>query len=75
MVATRADARIGEIPQAELAAAGSTSGVSRLRVDALEARFHTARRLLTKRLERDDRRQRVAPPHPVPAAHAATPAA
>ena len=52
----------------ELAAAGSARGASRFHVEALEARFHAARRLLTQRLERDDRRRRLSTPRPAPTA-------
>jgi hypothetical protein len=47
----------------ELAAAADRHEPSRFRVEALEARFHAAERLLTQRLERDDRRSRVGVGH------------
>jgi hypothetical protein len=50
----------------ELAAAGRARGASRFHVEALEARFHAARRLLTQRLEGDDRRRWVSPLRPAP---------
>lgn len=52
----------------ELSAAGGQGGAWRLRLEALEARFHAGRRLLTQRLERDDRPRRAARRIAAPAA-------
>jgi hypothetical protein len=47
----------------ELAAGSDSRGASAFRVDALEARFHVAQKLLTQRLERCDRRFAPRAPH------------
>ena len=49
----------GTLAAAFVEIAAAAGGKSRFQVDALEARFHAAERLLTRRLEREDRRSPV----------------
>jgi hypothetical protein len=53
----------GTLAAAFVELAAATDRPSRFHLDALEARFHAAERLLMHRLERDDRRSPVRPSH------------